>query len=154
MRVSGILEGHAVTAKFEIPAADVEDWLGLLKPYQRSTIHTFLQEGSPEEAAEKWLSTTGSPNIVPFGGSQNSKPFWDRFSAEFRKFLCDDEAYVEEKKLLSSESGVSKAILVSALSAAIGATIGFTATLLAPAVTLLLCSVGKMGINAFCNVDG
>lgn len=139
---------------FVIPAAELEEWLVELKPYQRSTIETFLQKASPEEAAEKWLSTTGSPNIVPFGGNQDTKPFWDRFRAEFRNFLCDDEAYVEEKKLLSSESVVTKAILVSTISAAIGATIGFAATLLAPAVTLLLCIVGKMGINAFCKVDG
>ncbi|MCP9826493.1 hypothetical protein KBY78_14020 [Synechococcus sp. EJ6-Ellesmere] len=142
-----------MTVKFEIPMADEEEWLGLLKPYQRSIINVFLKEDSLEEAAEKWLSTTGSPNIVPFGGNQNSKPFWDRFSVEVRKFLCDDEAYVEEKKLLSSESEVSKAILVSTISAAIGATLGFTATLLAPPVTLLICSVGRIGINAYCNFD-
>jgi energy-coupling factor transporter transmembrane protein EcfT len=69
---------------------------------------------------------------------------------EFRKFLCDDTAYVEEKKVLLAENPVGKAILVSTISAAIGATIGFTATLLAPAVTVLLCTVGKMGIRAYC----
>lgn len=138
----------------EIPVADTNEWLSLLKPYQRSTIDFFLQDSTPEEAAEKWLSTTGSPNIVPFGGQQNTKPFWDSFKTEFRKFLCDDEAYVEEKKLLSMEDGVTKAFLVSTISAAIGASIGFAATLLAPAVTLLLCSVGKIGIKAYCNKDG
>lgn len=141
---------------FEIPDVPPEEWLELLKPYQRSTLAAFLQSGSPEEAAEKWLSGTGSPNIVPFGGNQNTKPFWDRFQAEFRQFVCDDQAYVEEKKALSLESPVNKALLVSTISAAIGATIGFAATLLAPAVTLLLCTTGKIGRKAFCsgNDDG
>jgi hypothetical protein len=134
----------------EIPQADVDDWLNVLKPYQRSTLRAFLKDASPETAAERWLSAAGSPNIVPFGGTHDTKPFWDKFKSEFRRFVCDDAAYVEEKKALSGEGPVSKALLVSVVSAAIGATIGYAATLLAPAVTLLLCAVGKMGRNAYC----
>ena len=137
-------------AGFDIPQGDVNDWLGVLKPYQRSTLQAFLTDGNPEAAAERWLGATGSPNIVPFGGAQDTKPFWDKFKAEFRRFICDDSAYLEEKKALSGEGPVSKAILVSVVSAAIGATIGYAATLLAPAVTLLLCAVSKMGRNAYC----
>jgi hypothetical protein len=134
----------------KIPAAELDEWLTVLKPYQRKTIEAYLSGGTPEDAAEKWLAATGSPNIVPFGGQANPKPFWDNFKAEFRKFVCDDTAYADEKKALASESPVSKAILVSAVSAAIGAQIGYTATLLAPAVTVLLCTVGKMSIAAYC----
>jgi hypothetical protein len=133
-----------------IPDADLDEWLGVLKPYQRSAINTFLKEVSPEEAAQRWLGATGSPNIAPFGGMRDTKPFWDKFKAEFKRFICDDEAYLDEKKALHVEGPVNKAMLVSAVSAAIGATIGYTATLLAPAVTILLCTVGKMGLNAFC----
>jgi len=134
----------------EIPNAAPEEWIELLKPYQRQAITVFLKQRSLEEAAKQWLSTTGSPNIVPFGGHHDTKPFWERFEAEFRRFICDDEAYVEEKKALGLENPVSKALLLTTVAAAIGATIGFAATLLAPAVTLLLCAVGKMGKNAFC----
>ena len=135
---------------FEIPSAEPAEWIAQLKPYQRSTITMFVSQGSLEDAARKWLSATGSPNIVPFGGSGDTKPFWDRFAAEFKKFICDDSAYAEEKKSLGSESAPVKALLISALSAALGATLGYSATLLAPAVALLLCIVGKMGKNAFC----
>jgi len=54
------------------------------------------------------------------------------------------------KKALGSESAPIKALLISVVSAALGATLGYSATLLAPAVALLLCIVGKMGKNAFC----
>jgi len=134
----------------EIPQATEDEWLALLKPYQRSTLETFLQHETLEGAAETWLSTTGSPNIVAFGGAQDTKPFWERFLAEFNRFVCDEESYTDEKEALRLESPVNKALLVSTVSAAIGATIGFAATLLAPAVTLLLCLVGKMGIHAYC----
>lgn len=143
-----------MSVTLEIPQAEVSEWLAVLKPYQRSTIEFFLQNSSVEEAAEKWLSSTGSPNIVPFGGSANTKPFWDRFIGEFKKFICDDDAYIEEKTALKGEGPVSKALMVSVVSAAIGANIGYAATLLAPAVALMLCTVGKMTKNAYCNNDG
>lgn len=135
----------------QVPDADIAKWLGVLKPYQRTTLETFLEGATPEQAAERWLGSTGSPNIIPFGGPHDTKPFWERFKDEFRKFICDDNAYLEEKKALDTQGPVGKAVLVSAVSAAIGATIGYSATLLAPAVTLLLCAVGKMGRNAYCN---
>lgn len=134
----------------EIPKSEVGEWLKVLKPYQQTTLETFLRHFSLEEAAEKWLGATGSPNIVPFGGNKDTKPFWDRFLEEFRKFICDETAYVEDKAALKAEMPVSKELLVSVVSAGIGATIGYTATLLAPAVTLLLCAVGKMTKNAYC----
>jgi hypothetical protein len=138
---------------FEIPNAEADEWIALLRPYQRQTIASFLEQSSLEEAAKKWLSTTGSPNIVPFGGQRDTKPFWERFEAEFKRFVCDDQAYVDEKKALSLEAPANKALLIATMSAALGATIGFAATLLAPAVALLLCFVGKIGKNAFCAGD-
>lgn len=138
-------------AALQIPNAEIAEWLGELKPYQRKTLETFLRGATPEEAAERWLGSTGSPNIIPFGGPRDTKPFWDRFKEEFRKFVCDDNSYVEERKAVGAQGPVGKAVLVSAVSAAIGASIGYSATLLAPAVTLMLCAVGKMGINAYCN---
>jgi hypothetical protein len=141
-------------AAIPVPNLEVVEWLDVLKPYQRTTLTLFLQESSLEDAAERWLGSTGSPNIVPFGGTRDTKPFLERFKEEFRKFVCDDNAYVEEKKALGAQGAVGTAILVSGVSAGIGASIGYSATLLAPAVTLMLCAVGKMGVNAYCNRGG
>jgi hypothetical protein len=138
----------------QVPEAEVADWLAVLKPYQQSTLTVFLAGASLEQAAERWLGSTGSANIVPFGGARDTKPFWDRFKEEFRRFICDDDAYVEEKKALDGQGAVGKAVLVSAVSAGVGATIGYSATLLAPAVTLMLCAVGKIGRNAYCQGAG
>lgn len=135
---------------FRIPNGDIDDWLLELKPYQKNTMRQILKSCSPEEAAEKWITATGPENTVPFGGSRDTKPFWDKFSSEFKSFICDEGAYVEEKEALIAESSITKSILISAISATIGATIGYTATLLAPAVAILLCTVGKIGKNAYC----
>ena len=136
-----------------IPTDDLENWLGELKPYQSSILKEFLTTQDAELAAEKWLTTTGSPNIVAFGGAENPKPFWDRFKNEFHRFLCDETAYAEEKKALVAENPISKAMIISVISSALGATLGLSATLIAPAATLLLFTVGKMGLAAYCQTN-
>ncbi|NEW78733.1 MAG: hypothetical protein GZ086_04775 [Gelidibacter sp.] len=130
----------------------LEDWLSELKAYQKNTIETLISEYGEEEAVEKWLSANGSKDNIPFGGIQtnDTKPFLDKFKAEFKKFICNHPDYEEERKKLNMESPVAKAIWISVISAALGATLGFAATLLAPVVAIMLSIVGKMGLNAYC----
>jgi len=137
---------------FVIPNDSIESWLQTLKPYQRATIDHFMLTMSAEAAAEKWLTTIGSPNIAGFGGgtTQDTKPYWDKFKAECRRFICDDSAYADEKKEILSASGVSKPVLVSTMSGLIGATLGTPGTLIAPAITLVLFTIGSIGRKAYC----
>ncbi len=130
----------------------LEDWLSELKVYQKKSIEKLVDEFGEEEAMGKWLSANGPKDNVPFGGIQtnDSKPFLEKFKTEFKKFICNHPDYEEERKKLNVESPISKAIWISIISAALGATLGFAATLLAPAVAIMLSIVGKMGINAFC----
>jgi hypothetical protein len=69
---------------------------------------------------------------------------------EFKKLICGDEAYEEIRAQLGAESAIAKTIYVSLVSTALGATLGYTATLLAPAVAILLHLIGKMSVNAWC----
>jgi len=130
----------------------LENWLSELKAYQRNSIVTLIDEYGEENAVEKWLSANGPKDNVPFGGLQSTdtKPFLDKFKTEFKKFVCNHPDYDEERKKLNMESPVVKAIWISVISAALGATLGFAATLLAPVVAVMLSLVGKMGLNAYC----
>ncbi|MFD2599360.1 hypothetical protein ACFSQ3_10375 [Sphingobacterium corticis] len=130
----------------------LEDWLSELKAYQKKSIEQLVDEFGEEEAMGKWLSANGPKDNVPFGGIQtnDSKPFLDKFKTEFKKFVCNHPDYEEEREKLNIESPISKAIWISIISAALGATLGFAATLLAPVVAIMLSIIGKMGINAFC----
>jgi len=134
----------------EIENSSLEDWISALKPYQSSSISQMAAELGEEEAVKQWLSANGPSSTVAFGGIPNPEPFFDRFMEEFRKFICGDEAYEEFRIQLGAESPVVKIILISVISAAIGATLGFAATLLAPAVAILLHLVGTMGVKAWC----
>lgn len=133
-----------------IENSSLDEWLDTLKPYQQSTIRALTSSNDEVEVAKKWLSAQGPSSTVGFGGISNPEPFFDRFMDEFRKFICGDEKYAEFREKLGSESSVVKAVYVSVISAALGATLGFTAALLAPAVAILLHAVGKVGLNAWC----
>jgi hypothetical protein len=139
--------------QISVPEGSLDLWLRELKPYQRSTLEQFIATLSPEEAAERWLTTIGSPNIAGFGGGgmQDPKPYWDRFKAECRKFICDETAYADEKKEILAQSPISKPLLISTMSSLIGASLGTPGTLIAPAVTLMLFTIGAIGRNAYCS---
>lgn len=82
-----------------IPDDSLENWLSLLKPYQRNTLKQFMAEQDALQAAEIWLTTIGNPNIAGFGGDNksNTKPYWNKFKAERKKFICDESDYSEDR---------------------------------------------------------
>jgi hypothetical protein len=133
-----------------IEDAPLEEWLSTLKPYQIGSISQMVADSGEEDAAKNWLSANGPSSTVGFGGISNPEPFYERFMEEFRKLICGDEAYAEIRAQLGAESPVVKTIYVSVISTALGATLGYTATLLAPAVAILLHLIGKMSVNAWC----
>lgn len=135
----------------EVENFKAEEWLNELKPYQKNSILILIEQYGQEKAAEIWITSNGPLNNVPFGGAnQNTQPLFDRFKIEFQKFICGHPDYESFRKKLGAETPVVKTLYISIISSAIGATIGFSATLLAPAVAILLSTVGQMGLNAYC----
>ena len=136
-----------------IDNSSLDEWLAPLKKYQQDTFKQLVDEHGVEEAAKLWLSAQGPKSTVGFGGASNPQPFHDRFIEEFRKFICGDPIYNDVRQKLGVESPIVKGVCISTISTALGAAIGFTATLLAPAVAAMLYLVGQMGINAWCEVS-
>ncbi len=87
-----------MTIALDVPKYEINAWLQELKPYQQTTLKEILSTCDPETAAEKWVQATGSAEIVPFGGKRDGKTFWENVKSEFRKFICDEDSYVEEKE--------------------------------------------------------
>jgi hypothetical protein len=134
-----------------VDAAPVEEWLRALKPYQKVHLEALLKSGrSPEEAAELWLSARGAESTIGFGGTSDSKPFLDRFKAEFKQFVCGGQGYEQERSQLIGKMDAVKTAIISGVSSAIAVHVGTSATLLIPAVALMLHVVGKIGIRAWC----
>ena len=139
----------------EIPNVNISEWVAELKPYQSNSISLLLDTHTEEETIKLWLSANGPTANIPFGGANtpSSELFFDRFKQEFRKFVCGDPAYESFREQLLAETPMAKSIYISTISAALGATFGYAATLLAPAVAIMLHLVGTMGINAWCNAS-
>lgn len=134
-----------------IPVIEIEGWLDALKPYQRISLQQLISASDEEEAAKIWLTSNGAAATKQFGGiGGGDGEFWDRFKAEFKAFVCGDERYVTERTQLSTQAPIANAMFVGVISGAIGSTLGFAASLLAPAVAIMLYLVGKVGLNAYC----
>lgn len=140
-----------------IPNVDADAWLSTLKEYQSSSIRDFLGQGSEELALELWLTASGPSSISQFGGDATKNPgkkaFVEQFKLEFKAFMCGGDKYTEERKGLGELTGDIKTYLVGMISAAIAASLGATAAFIAPAVVIMLITVSKMGINAWCSLD-
>lgn len=133
-------------------ASTVAEWLEPLKKYQSSTMAQLIEQHGPEKAAKLWLSAQGPKATASFGGTSNPAPFFERFYAEFKKFVCGDTCYDTIRGQLHTESPIASSIAISVISSALGATLGFAAALLAPAVAALLSLVARMGVNAWCSI--
>lgn len=136
----------------DIPNLGIDGWLGELKPYQRNAMHTLLSASADEEeAARQWLTSNGPDSVAKFGGAAPDRsPFWDKFKDEFRAFVCGDEKYSDLRAKLDGQKPIAGTVLLTSISGAIGATLGFVPALLVPAVAIMLNIAGTMGLNAFC----
>jgi hypothetical protein len=144
---------------FEVPNYSLEEWIGILKPYQKQAMDILLAANPHdlEKVAENYLSANGPTNTVPFGGAitdGNTKTFFNRFKAEFDKFVCGHEDYKQYYPQLEAKSADIRLLLVASISSAIGTVIGISGTLITPAIVLLLSIVGKMTRNAYCADKG
>ncbi|MFC9632089.1 hypothetical protein ACFTY8_23090 [Streptomyces mirabilis] len=138
----------------QLIAEDPELWLGELPAYQQSGIRSMLKSGmSYDVAAAAWLSGAVADNTAPFSGGVRGKVFYDAFLDQMHDFLCTGISYEEERAALMAGFKPKQAGLTATIAAAIAPHLGAASTLIAPAVALALCAIGKMGLGAWCQVQ-
>ncbi len=131
---------------------DSEEWLTALPKYQQVRVSQLLgSTSSYEEAAKQWLEAMPEKTF-PFGAERAKNIFLEKVQDEIEKFLCGDEKYADERKELLSSSELLQTTFVSAISAAIAPTIGAAATYVMPIVVLLFMTMGKITLNAWCQM--
>jgi hypothetical protein len=136
----------------ELLASDPDAWLAALPPYQTARIKQLLGDTSDyESASERWL-TAKPEQTAPFGAVGSGAVYKDKLWQELEKFLCGDPAYEEQRKGLLQQKPVLHAYAVGVISTAIAPALGTSAVFLAPAVALLLICVGKVSLNAWCEM--
>jgi len=126
--------------------------LSSIDDFQAEIIKTFLASTSNNYlvSADNWLNAS-TANTAKFGGEPNkAKIYRDKLLEELEKFLCGDQQYEDDRKKIAESSDKSQKYIIGVMSAAIGKTLGAAGPFIAPVIVLLILSIGKMAINAWC----
>lgn len=132
---------------------DLTEWLESIPKYQREIVRDLLEQTTPEEAASIWLDSS-IQNNSPFSSEGTNKKYSEYVFKEIHKLLCGNPTYSEERNELNNilKKNGSKEAIISCISAAIGSQLGLASAFVAPAVVLLLMTVGKVTVNAWCEM--
>ncbi|MGY4925305.1 hypothetical protein [Streptomyces sp. 900105755] len=138
----------------ELIVNDQSFWLGDMPIFQQSSIRSMLGSGMAHDAAAAaWLSGAVADNTAPFTGGPRGKVFYDAFLDQMHNFLCTEVGYEEERAAVMAGFKPKQAGLAAAIATAIAPHLGAASALIAPAVALSLCAIGKMGLGAWCQVQ-
>jgi hypothetical protein len=132
--------------------SDQNTLLSSIDDFQAEIIKTFLASNSNDYllSADNWLNAS-TANTAKLGGESNkSKIYREKLLEELEKFLCGDQQYDEDRNKISDSTDKSQKYIIGVMSASIGKALGTAGTFIAPVIVLLILSIGKMAINAWC----
>lgn len=137
----------------DIPNLELDEWIEVLKPYQRKIVIELVDKYGLEEAIDRWIVSSGPINTVKFGGNKDSSKhkFTELYKIEINKFLCGHPDYLEYRAEFSKHNEAIKLGIVSTITSIISPKLGVAGTVLAPLIVLSLSLFGKMGMNAYCS---
>lgn len=134
-------------------ADDPTKWISELPEFQRTPLQQLLASGlSYEDVAQRWLSASAA-NTYRFSAARpagQEGAFLERLREEMRAFLCGDPRYEKERRGLFGEKSVARTYVVSAIAVAVAPHLSVASTFIAPVVALVLASLGKVTLNAWC----
>ena len=140
----------------DLLADDPAQWVTQLPGYQCESIAELLNAGKTyEDIALLWLTATAQ-NTFGFSASQpdgSRSTFLASVKSEVKALLCGDARYKKERDGLFGEKGPTHSYVVSSMAVFIAPHIGMAAPVLAPIIALVLASIGKIAINAWCSMD-
>jgi hypothetical protein len=132
--------------------SDQVSLLSSIDDFQAEIIKSFLVSTSNDylASADHWLNAS-TANTAKFGGEPNKvKIYRDKLLEELEKFLCGDQQYEDDRKKIADSTDKSQKYIIGVMSSAIGKTLGVVGPFIAPVIVLLVLSIGKMAINAWC----
>lgn len=137
--LDGLFEGEA------------KEWLNTLPAYQLQRVEALLHRGlSEEKIAELWV-TANIENTAFFGTEGRKSIFLASIKKELWSYICDADAYVEEKKKWLSCGEIVKTSFISCVTFAIAPKLGASAVFIAPVIALLFCTISRVSLAAWCN---
>jgi len=132
-------------------------WVQELPGYQRETIEKLLSDGASfDEVAQAWLNASAE-NTYRFAASApvgDKGAFLENLKSEVRAFLCGDKKYKKERDGLFGDKGLARTYVVSAMAVAIAPHLSVASAVISPLIALVLASIGKVALNAWCATKG
>lgn len=136
-----------------LETSEPDSWIATLPSYQRNTITEMRARGaSYEDIASIWIAA-GASNTAPFstGGPLQPDPgFLEKLRREVRAYVCGDKKYDKDRKQLIAGGKEIHAFVISGMSVGIAPFVGAASIVIAPLIALLLASIGKISLNAWC----
>lgn len=137
--------------------ADPIEWIRALPEYQSKSLVMLLEQGSNfDDVAQTWISASAA-NTYRFASASNvndKSKFLESLKQEVRLFLCGDKKYDKERKGLFGEKGLIRTYVVSSMAVAIAPHLSVAAAAISPLIALVLASMGKVTLNAWCATQG
>lgn len=132
--------------------SEQDELLTTIDSFQVDILKSFLVSTSNDylKSADYWLNAS-TANTARFGGEPNkTKIYRDKLLEELEKFICGDAQYEEDRKKIGESADKSQKYIIGVMSVAIGKSLGVAGTFIAPVIVLLILSIGKMAVNAWC----
>ena len=133
-----------------------DKWVADLPEFQRAAIQELRSTGaSYDDVAQAWINASAE-NTYRFSASApvgDKCAFLDSLRKEVRAFLCGDEKYKKEREGLFGEKGLARTYVVSTMAVAIAPHLSVASAVISPLIALVLAGVGKIFLNAWCNLQ-
>lgn len=136
------------------PESTPAEWIAALPSSERRLVNELLDANlSEDEAAQFWLSRSGSDNTLGFGSTGSAKRYLDAVKDEFRKLVCGGGGYDDIRQDFAVLWGKGKITLISTVAVAISSVTSIAVGVVTPVVALLFAAACKVGINAWCSTS-
>jgi hypothetical protein len=128
-----------------------KDYLAVLPSTSRDYITSLVESGTePIDLALK-LSLEPGEGLATKGGELWPKDIFPRLIQELHTLICtDDKKYEAIREKIKGEATTSANVIVFVISDAIAIHAGMAPALCVPLVALILASIAKAGIAAWC----
>lgn len=135
-----------------LEATEPSAWIEALPEFQKASIVRLKSQGNSYETIASIWATAVIPTTAPFSANatDGDTGYLSKLKDEFRAFLCGSKKYDKDRKEIAAGQKTVHAFVVSTMSVAIAPHVGSAAPVIAPIIAIMLATLGKISLNAWC----
>lgn len=131
-----------------------KDYLAVLPSTSRDYIISLVEAGAESMELALKLSVEPGEGLATKGGELWPKDIFPRLVQELHTLICtDDKKYDSIRGKIKGEATTSANVIVFVISNAVAIHAGMATALCVPLVALILASIAKTGVAAWCQAS-